>query len=127
MNQLPEDFAKNRIYTAGSSRRAERIRSLSALGPRVSPSTFHQHFRDPMSMSPLEYQKRLHLNEARRLMLGGMDAAGAAFRVGYESASQFSRAYSRLFGAPPKRYVASARRSLIVDGDRAGVALGGTG
>jgi AraC-like DNA-binding protein len=61
-------------------------------------------------MSPLQYQKWLRLNEARRLMLnGGLDAANAAFEVGYESPSQFSREYARLFGAPPKRDVVSLR------------------
>ena len=55
-------------------------------------------------MSPLQYQKRLRLLEARRLMLGeNMDASTAAYQVGYESPSQFSREYSRLFGASPKR------------------------
>ena len=61
-------------------------------------------------MSPLQYQKRLRLQEARRLMLGdGLDASGAGFRVGYESPSQFSREYSRLFGAPPRRDVETLR------------------
>jgi AraC-like DNA-binding protein len=61
-------------------------------------------------MSPLQYQKQLRLQEARRLMLIDMtDAATAAHRVGYESASQFSREYSRLFGAPPGRDVARLR------------------
>jgi AraC-like DNA-binding protein len=55
-------------------------------------------------LSPLQYQKRLRLQEARRLMLGeGLDAAEAGFRVGYESPSQFNREYRRLFGAPPRR------------------------
>ncbi len=61
-------------------------------------------------MSPLQYQKRLRLQEARRLMLGeGLDAAEAAFRVGYESPSQFSREYRRMFGAPPRQDVAALR------------------
>ncbi len=61
-------------------------------------------------MSPLQYQKWLRLTEARRLMLNeGADAATAAFGVGYESPSQFSREYSRLFGAPPRRDVAAIR------------------
>jgi AraC-like DNA-binding protein len=78
---------------------------------QMSPSTFHQHFRELTTMSPLQYQKWLRLNEARRLMLGGhLDAAGAAFEVGYESPSQFSREYSRHFGAPPKRDVAYIRK-----------------
>lgn len=71
---------------------------------QMSPSSLHFHFRQLTAMSPLQYQKWLRLNEARRLMLNErLDAASAAFQVGYESASQFSREYSRLFGSPPKR------------------------
>lgn len=71
---------------------------------QMSASSFHAHFRQLTAMSPLQYQKWLRLNEARRLMLNErLDAASAAFQVGYESPSQFSREYSRLFGAPPKR------------------------
>lgn len=70
----------------------------------MSTSSLHQHFRALTAMSPLQFQKRLRLNEARRLMLTEhLDAGTAAFRVGYESPSQFSREYSRLFGAPPLR------------------------
>lgn len=70
----------------------------------MSPSSFHHHFKTVTSMSPLQYQKQLRLLEARRLMLAGnSDAASAAYQVGYESSSQFSREYSRLFGAPPIR------------------------
>lgn len=70
----------------------------------MSASTFHHHFRKLTAMSPLQYQKWLRLNEARRLMLTDrLDASTAGFRVGYESPSQFSREYSRLFGAPPLR------------------------
>lgn len=77
---------------------------------QMSASTFHQHFRDLTTMSPLRYQKWLRLNEARQLMLNDhMDAASAAFRVGYESPSQFSREYSRLFGNPPKRDIEQLR------------------
>lgn len=68
----------------------------------MSPSSFHHHFKKVTSMSPLQYQKQLRLLEARRLMLAeSSDAANAAYQVGYESPSQFSREYSRLFGAPP--------------------------
>lgn len=77
---------------------------------QMSPSTFHQHFRQLTAMSPLQYQKWLRLSEARRLMLNERrDAADAAFQVGYESPSQFSREYSRLFGAAPKRDVDALR------------------
>jgi AraC-like DNA-binding protein len=77
----------------------------------MSPSTFHHHFRALTAMSPLQYQKWLRLNEARRLMLTErLDAATAAFQVGYESPSQFSREYSRLFGAPPLRDITYLRQ-----------------
>ena len=77
----------------------------------MSPSTFHHHFRTVTAMSPLQYQKWLRLNEARRLMLTeNTDAATAAFNVGYESPSQFSREYSRLFGAPPLRDITNLRQ-----------------
>ncbi|MNV65684.1 transcriptional activator FtrA [compost metagenome] len=76
----------------------------------MSTPTFHHHFRQLTAMSPLQYQKWLRLNEAKRLMLNEhMDGASAAFKVGYESPSQFSREYSRLFGAPPKREIAALR------------------
>lgn len=68
----------------------------------LSVSAFHHHFRAMTAMTPLQYQKRMRLSEARRLMLTEhIDASRAAFQVGYESPSQFSREYSRMFGAPP--------------------------
>ena len=77
---------------------------------QMSTSSLHHHFRQFTAMSPLQYQKWLRLNEAKRLMLNeDMDAASAAFQVGYESPSQFSREYSRLFGAPPRRDVSGLR------------------
>lgn len=77
---------------------------------QMSTPTFHHHFRQLTSMSPLQYQKWLRLNEARRLMLNEhQDVSSAAFKVGYESPSQFSREYSRLFGVPPKRDIAALR------------------
>lgn len=76
----------------------------------MSLSGFHQHFKEVTGLSPLQYQKWLRLNEARRLMLGkGLDAGEAAFRVGYESPSQFSREYHRMFGAPPRKDVATLK------------------
>ncbi|MDK9701071.1 MAG: AraC family transcriptional regulator [bacterium] len=70
----------------------------------MSPSTFHHHFRVLTAMSPLQFQKWIRLHEARRLMLAeNVDAANAAYKVGYESPSQFNREYSRLFGAPPMK------------------------
>jgi AraC-like DNA-binding protein len=70
----------------------------------MSPSSLHHHFKAVTAMSPVQYQKQLRLQEARRLLLSeDVDAATAGHRVGYESPSQFSREYSRLFGAPPAR------------------------
>jgi AraC-like DNA-binding protein len=77
---------------------------------RMSVSTFHHQFKALTAMSPLQYQKHLRLTEARRLMLSEhLDASTAAYRVGYESPSQFSREYSRQFGAPPSRDIAGLR------------------
>jgi AraC-like DNA-binding protein len=79
----------------------------------MSPSSLHHHFKAVTAMSPLQYQKQLRLQEARRLMLSEtLDAATAGHRVGYESPSQFSREYSRLFGSPPVRDLARLRASL---------------
>lgn len=76
----------------------------------MSVSSFHHHFKAFTGMSPLQFQKQLRLGEARRLMLTEhLDAAAAAYRVGYESASQFSREYARQFGAPPGRDIAALR------------------
>ncbi|OGQ89432.1 MAG: AraC family transcriptional regulator [Deltaproteobacteria bacterium RIFOXYC2_FULL_48_10] len=77
----------------------------------MGTSTFHHHFRVMTALSPLQYQKNLRLQEARRLMLTGyIDAASAAFQVGYESPSQFSREYGRLYGAPPVRDITTLRQ-----------------
>ena len=78
----------------------------------LSSSTLHHRFKAVTAMSPLQYQKQLRLQEARRLMLNeGLEAAVAGYRVGYESPSQFSREYSRLYGAPPVRDLARLRTS----------------
>ncbi|WP_246166920.1 AraC family transcriptional regulator [Oryzomonas japonica] len=80
----------------------------------MSSATFHHHFRSMTALSPLQFQKQLRLQEARRLMLAErMDAATAAFQVGYESPSQFSREYNRLFGAPPLRDIANLRQLAV--------------
>jgi AraC-like DNA-binding protein len=77
----------------------------------MSTSTFHHHFRSMTALSPLQFQKQLRLQEARRLMLTErMDAANAAFQVGYESPSQFNREYNRQFGAPPLRDITKLRQ-----------------
>ena len=79
----------------------------------MSASSLHHHFRAVTAMSPLQYQKQLRLQEARRLLMAEAgDVASVAHRVGYESPSQFSREYSRQFGAPPSRDVEQLRRSL---------------
>ncbi|ACT07431.1 transcriptional regulator, AraC family [Dickeya chrysanthemi Ech1591] len=85
---------------------------------QMSTSSLHHYFRQLTAMSPLQYQKWLRLNEARRLMLNeNFDAASAAFDVGYESPSQFSREYARFFGAPPKRDIERLRRKAAPDGE----------
>lgn len=78
----------------------------------MSLSGFHHHFRAITAMSPLQFQKHLRLQEARRLMLGeGLDAANAGYRVGYGNASHFTREYKRLFGAPPTHDVERLREA----------------
>ena len=89
--------------------RVEELAQLASMGV----STLHHHFRILTAMSPLQYQKQLRLQSARSLMLNnGLDAASAAYEVGYESATQFSREYSRFFGQPPMRDV----RALLSPG-----------
>lgn len=74
----------------------------------MSASSFHQHFRDITSMSPLQYQKRIRLTEARRLLMTeNRDISSASILVGYESLSQFSREYKRFFGVPPSEDIKS--------------------
>lgn len=78
----------------------------------LSPSTLHHRFKTVTAFSPLQYQKQLRLQEARRLMLcDNLEAAAVSYRVGYESPSQFSREYSRLFGDPPQRDIARLRQA----------------
>lgn len=86
-----------------------RVDELASLVQMSAPS-FHQHFRQLTGMSPLQYQKWLRLSEAKRLMLNEhRDVSTAAFEVGYESPSQFSREYSRMFGVAPKRDITALR------------------
>ena len=89
-----------------------RVTDLASMA-NMSPSAFHLHFRQVTSMSPLQYQKQIRLQEARRLLsIETIDAASVAYQVGYESPSQFSREYRRLFGQPPMRDVAQLRMSV---------------
>ena len=81
----------------------------------MSVSGFHHHFKAVTAMSPLQFQKQMRLQEARRLMLGeDLDAASAGYRVGYGDASHFTREYKRLFGAPPARDVERLREAAMV-------------
>ncbi|MFJ5624606.1 AraC family transcriptional regulator N-terminal domain-containing protein [Peribacillus loiseleuriae] len=86
-----------------------RIEELAEIA-NMSVSTLHRHFKEVTAMSPVQFQKQLRLQEARHLLLSeSADAADVAFRVGYESPSQFSREYSRMFGLPPKEDIKSLR------------------
>jgi AraC-like DNA-binding protein len=86
--------------------RVEDLAKIAGMGV----STLHHHFQELTAMSPLQYQKQLRLQAARgRMLVDGLDAASAAFEVGYESASQFNREYSRLFGQPPMRDIRTLR------------------
>jgi AraC-like DNA-binding protein len=109
-------------YTPPIARAIERLRKdfdqplridsiASELG--MSVSGFHHHFKAITAMSPLQFQKRLRLQEARRLMLGdGLDAVSAASRVGYHNAAHFNREYKSLFGLPPMRDVEQLRGTI---------------
>ncbi len=92
-----------------------RTETLAAIAGMSVPS-FHRHFKAATAMSPLQYQKTLRLQAARRLLTTSTDAARTAYAVGYESASQFSREYARLFGAPPARD-AERLRAAAQEGD----------
>lgn len=88
-----------------------RIGDLAAVA-KLSPSAFHRQFKAVTAMTPLQYQKQLRLLEARRLMTAGItNVEDAAFRVGYESPSQFNREYGRMFGMPPRRDVNLLKRT----------------
>ncbi len=117
-----------RAITTGGSRVAQVARAIGWLKTHfreafsgadlarlagMSMSSFHDHFRRATAMTPLQYQKQLRLQEARRLMMADqMAAAEAADRVGYDSPSQFSREYRRLFGAPPHRDASQLRDAI---------------
>ncbi len=108
------DGATHRVARAVAMLRSEfdrplRIERLAAVAS-MSSSSFHHHFRAVTSLSPLQFQKQLRLIEARRRMLSdGLSASRAAFEVGYESVSQFTREYGRMFGVPPGRDTSVSR------------------
>ncbi|MBA4496554.1 AraC family transcriptional regulator N-terminal domain-containing protein [Paenactinomyces guangxiensis] len=86
---------------------------MLAAAVNISPSSLHHHFKEITAMSPLQYQKQVRLQEARRLLLSEtIGAADAGFQVGYESPSQFNREYARMFGMPPVRDIKRLRDSL---------------
>ncbi len=96
-------------------REAVRIEELAVIA-QMSPSAFHRQFKTLTSLTPLQYQKQLRLLEARRLMISSaVNVEAASFEVGYESPSQFSREYARMFGAPPKRDVTQMQAVLRDD------------
>jgi AraC-like DNA-binding protein len=109
-----QQIAQSINWLKGNFTQPLRIDDLAAK-VNMSTSTFHHHFRAVTAMSPLQYQKWLRLNEARRLMLSeNQDATTASFQVGYESPSQFSREYSRLFGDSPLRDITNLRQMVAV-------------
>ena len=104
--------AKAVAWLKANYARPLRVEELARVA-QMGVSTFHHHFRSLTHMSPLQYQKRMRLHAARvRMMTDGIDAASAAFEVGYESASQFSREYRRFFGQPPIRDVRERRMTM---------------
>jgi AraC-like DNA-binding protein len=101
--------AKAIAWIAANYAKPLRVEDLAEIAG-MGVSTLHHHFRVLTAMSPLQYQKQLRLQAARgRMLMEGLDAASAAFEVGYESASQFNREYSRFFGQPPMRDVRTLR------------------
>ncbi|AIE61483.1 AraC family transcriptional regulator [Bacillus methanolicus] len=91
--------------------RSFKIEELAEIA-NMSVSSLHRHFKEVTAMSPIRFQKQLRLQEARRILLSeSTDAADVAFRVGYESPSQFSREYSRMFGLPPKEDIKRLREN----------------
>ncbi|MFL0497822.1 AraC family transcriptional regulator [Priestia megaterium] len=88
-----------------------RIEDLAEIA-NMSVSSFHRHFKEVTALSPIQFQKQLRLQKARNLLLSeSADAADVAFRVGYESPSQFSREYSRMFGLPPREDIKHLREN----------------
>ena len=112
MGTQTHQVAKAIAWLKINSHKPVRVEDLAEVA-HMGVSTFHHHFRNMTSLSPLQYIKQLRLQEARRLMLTEhFDVAKAAFKVGYESPSQFSREYGRLFGCSPSRDVKEIREKL---------------
>ncbi|QWT22199.1 AraC family transcriptional regulator [Bacillus sp. NP157] len=114
------DSRTHRVLGAVHALRARFAEAMSvdelASIAQLSPSAFHRQFKALTSMTPLQFQKQLRLLEARHLLVAGaVNAETAAYRVGYESASQFSREYARMFGSPPRRDVANLRGASFED------------
>jgi AraC-like DNA-binding protein len=111
-----QQIAKAIDWLKSNFKQPLRVEDLAAKAG-MSTSTFHHHFRSMTALSPLQFQKNLRLQEARRLMLTEhLDAATSAFQVGYESPSQFSREYSRIFGAPPLKDIKNLRQMASIAG-----------
>jgi AraC-like DNA-binding protein len=107
--------AKAITWIKANYARPLRVEELAQIAG-MAASTLHHHFRALTAMSPLQYQKQIRLQAARaRMLADDVDAATVAFEVGYESASQFNREYSRLFGQPPIRDIRSLRREALGD------------
>ena len=105
--------AKSISWLKANFTHSVRVEALAEIA-NMGVSTYHHHFRTMAAMTPLQYVKQLRLQEARRLMLSDdLDAASASYKVGYESPSQFSREYSRLYGCPPAKDISSIRQNLI--------------
>ena len=108
-DQVPPDGELRSNYE--KPLRVEHLATIAGM----SRSTLHLHFRALTAMSPLQFQKQLRLHAARqRLLMGELDAASAAFEVGYESPSQFNREYRRFFGRPPIRDTKALRDGKVV-------------
>ena len=91
-----------------------RVAELAAMAS-MSPATFHRHFKSITRLTPVQFLKLVRLQEARRLLLSDQEVASVGYRVGYESPSQFSRDYHKLFGAPSDRDKAMMRSSLAIE------------
>lgn len=94
--------------------RAFQVPELAAMAS-MSPASFYRHFKTITQMTPVQFQKQVRLQEARRLLLSEHEVAGVGYKVGYESPSQFSRDYRKLFGAPPGKDAAVMRSSVAIE------------